>query len=103
MQKSPKGELTMYIYVSKLCAEGIFMSFPWWLKKNENEVKLALFSNDFQMRAILKFVFQKCKQWHLSEENCLNYTQKDTILHVTITVFLKQDKQEQAVDPLLCP
>ena len=55
------------------------------------------------MSAILKFDFQKRKQLYFSEENYLNYTKKDTVLHVSITFSLKQGKQEQAVDPFGCP
>ena len=48
------------------------------------------------MSAILKFDFQKRKQLHFQkkktrEEKCLNYTKKDTILHVAVIIFsLKQ-------------
>ena len=38
------------------------------------------------------------KQLHFSKEIYLNYTTKDTLLHVTISFSLKQRKQEQAVD-----
>ena len=60
------------------------------------------------MSAILKFDFKKKKkkkrkQLHFSKENYLNYTKKDTILHVTITFSLNKGKQEQAVDPFRCP
>ena len=34
------------MYVSEICAEGIFVTFPWWLK-------------NVKMSAILKFDFQK--------------------------------------------
>ena len=42
----------------RLCAEGIFVTFPWWLKNVKSRSKIAL----FQMSAILKFDFQKRKQ-----------------------------------------
>ena len=42
------------------------------------------------MSAILKLDFQKRKQLHFSEENYLNFTNKDTILHVMFTFSLEQ-------------
>ena len=44
------------MYVSEKCAEGIFVTFPWWLKNVKSKVKNSLF---FQMSAILKFDFPK--------------------------------------------
>ena len=55
------------------------------------------------MNAILKFDFLKRKQFHFSEENYLNYTKKDTILHVTFTFSQNMGKQEQVLDPFGCP
>ena len=56
------------------------------------------------MSAILKFDFQKRKQLHFSEENYLNYTKKDQILHVTMTFFPKtkgnKDRQWTHLWPL---
>ena len=49
-----------------MCAEGIFVTFPWWLQNVKSRSKIAL----FQMSAILKF-------------------EKDSILHVTSTFSLK--------------
>ena len=50
------------------------------------------------MSAILKFDFQK-KNKHFSEENYLNYTKKETILHVTITFSLKQGETRTSSGP----
>ena len=61
------------MYVSEICAEGIFVTFPWWLKNVKNRSKIALF---FQMSAILKFDFQKREQLRFSEVNYLNYTKR---------------------------
>ena len=44
------------MYVSEICAERIFVTFPWWLKNVKSRSKIAFF---FQMSAILKFDFQK--------------------------------------------
>ena len=89
--------LCMYVhYVSEICAEGMFESFPQWLRimwkvgvKNIPFFKWAPVS--------LKFNFQKRKQ--------LGYNLQDTVLHVTITFSVKQSKgkQEQAADPFNCP
>ena len=54
------------------------------------------------MSAILKFDFQKWKQLHLSKENYLSYT-KDTILHVTITLSLKQGQTRASSGPITPP
>ena len=47
------------MYVSEICAKGIFVTFPWLLKNVKSKSKIAPF---FQMSAILKFDFQKRKQ-----------------------------------------
>ena len=90
----------MRMYVSEVCAEGIFATFLWWIKNVKSRPKTTLF---FQMSTILKFAFQKRKQLRFSEVKYLNYTKKDPILHVTATIFLSQGKQEQAADPFHTP
>ena len=40
-----KGEKNMCMYVSEICSEGIFVSFPWWLKILKVGQKLLFFSN----------------------------------------------------------
>ena len=57
------------------------------------------------MSAILKFDFQKRKQLGLlfSEENDLNYTNKDTILHLTITFSLEQGQTRTSIGPIILP
>ena len=52
------------------------------------------------MSAILKFDFQKRKQLRFSEVNYLNYTKKDTILHVTTTFSLKQGETRTNIVPI---
>ena len=36
----------MCMYVSEICAEGIFVTFPWLLKNVKSRSKIALFSNE---------------------------------------------------------
>ena len=55
------------------------------------------------MSGILKFDFQKKKIITFFRRKLYNLHKKDTILHVTITFFLKQKQQEQAVDSFGCP
>ena len=57
------------------------------------------------MEAILECVFQKRNQLHFSEENYLNYTKKTQFFAYDNYIFpeTRANKQEQAVDPLLCP
>ena len=46
------------------------------------------------MSDILKFDFQKQEELRFSEVNYLNYTKKDTILHVATTFFKKKKREE---------
>ena len=36
----------MCMYVSEICAEGFFVTFPWCLKNVKSRSKIALFSNE---------------------------------------------------------
>ena len=60
------------MYVSEICAVGIFVTFPWWLKNWKSRSKIALFSNErhFETHS------QKRNQLRFSEVNYLNYTKK---------------------------
>ena len=60
------------MYVFEICAEGIVVTFPWWLENVKSRSKIAFF---FQMSAILKFDFQK-RELRFSEVDYLNYTKK---------------------------
>ena len=40
------GEQNTRMYVSEICAEGIFVTFPWWLKNVKSRSKIVLFSNE---------------------------------------------------------
>ena len=55
------------------------------------------------MSAILKFDFQKRKQLRFSEVYYLNYTKKNTILHVTTTFSLKQGETRTSSGPTSHP
>ena len=55
-KKSQYGEQNTCMYVSEICAEGIFVTLPWWQKNVKSRSKIAFF---LQMSAILKFDFQK--------------------------------------------
>ena len=64
-----------FLYVGEICAERIFVTFPWWLINVKSRSKIAL----FQMSAILKFDFQKREQLRFSEVNYLNYPKKTKV------------------------
>ena len=51
------------------------------------------------MSAILKFDFQKRKQWRFSEVNYLNYTKKIKFCMWQLHFPKNKGKQEQAMDP----
>ena len=89
----------MCMYVFEICAEVIFVTFPWWLENVKSRSKIALFS----MSAILKFDFQKREQLRFSEVTYLNYTKKDPILHVATTFSLKQGETRTSHGPIPHP
>ena len=43
---SQQGEQNTCMYVSEICAEGIFVTLPWWLENVKSRSKIALFSNE---------------------------------------------------------
>ena len=59
------------MYVSEIWAEGIFVTFPWWLKNVKSRSKIAL-----QNERYLEIWFPKRKQLSFSKVNYLNYTKK---------------------------
>ena len=75
----------MCMYVGKICAEGIFVSFPLCLKNVKSRSKITLFSNQhhfeiwFPKKKTITFFRRKLSKQH----------KKDTILPVTITFSLK--------------
>ena len=88
-----------YVYVSEICAEGIFVTFPWLLKNVKSRSKIAL----FQMSAILKFDFQKRKQLRFFWSKLSKQHKKDPILHVATTFFLKQEETRTSHAPIPHP
>ena len=72
--------------VSEICAEGIFVTFPWWLENVKCRSKIALFSNErhfeiwFPKKRTITFFWSKLSKLH----------KKDPILHVATTFSLKQ-------------
>ena len=64
----------VYMYVSEICAEGIFVTFPWWLENVKSRLKIAFFF--LQMSAILKFDLKKREQLRFSKVNYPNYTKR---------------------------
>ena len=36
----------VYMYVSDMCDEEIFVTFPWWLKNVKSRSKIALFPSE---------------------------------------------------------
>ena len=92
-------EWAKYMYVSEICAVGIFVTFPWWLKNVKSKLEIAFF---FQMSAILKFDFQKRKlRFFLSKLSKLH--KKDPIFHVTTAFSLKQGETRTNSVPIPHP
>ena len=89
----------MYMYVSKICAEGIFVTFPWWLKNMKSRSKIALFSNEchfeiwFPKKKTITFFWSKFSKLH----------KKDPILHVAATFSLKQGETRTSNGPIPHP
>ena len=89
----------MCMCVSEICAEGIFVTFPWWLKNVKRRSKIVVFSNErhfeiwFPKQKTITFFWSKFSKTH----------KKDPILHVTTTFSQNKGKQEQAVDPFHTP
>ena len=89
----------MCLYVSEICAEGIFVTFPWWLKNVKSRSKLALFTNErhfeiwFSKKRTITFFWSKLSKLH----------KKDPILHVATTFSLKQGETRTSHAPILHP
>ena len=76
-----------------------FCVFSLVTKNVQSRSKIAL----FQMSAILKFYFQKKKIITFFRRKLSQLHKKDTILHVTITIFLKQGKTRMGSGPISVP
>ena len=89
----------MCMYVSEICAEGIFVTFPWWLKNVKSGSKIALFSNErhfeiwFPKKKTITFFWNKLSKLH----------QKDPILHVATTFSPKQGETRTSHGPIPHP
>ena len=89
----------MCMYVSEICAEGIFVAFPWWLKNVKSRSKIALFSNEhhfeiwFSKKRTITFFWSKLHKLH----------KKHPILHVATTFFLKQGETRTSHRPIPHP
>ena len=87
------------MYVSEICAEGIFVTFPWWLKNVKSRSKIALFSNErhfeicFPKKRTITFFWSKLSKLH----------KKDPILHVATTISLKQGETKPSHGPIPHP
>ena len=87
------------MYVSEIYAEGIFVTFPWWLKNVKSRSKIALFSNErdfeswFPKKRTITFFWSKLSKLH----------QKDPILHVATTFSLKQGETRTSHGPIPHP
>ena len=88
------------MYVFEICAEGIFVTFPWWLENVKSRSKISF----FQVSAILEFDFQKREQLRFSEVNDLNYTKKTQFcIRVATTFSLKQGETRTSYEPIPHP
>ena len=89
----------MCMNVSEICAEGIFVTFPWWLENVKSRSKIALFSNEchfeiwFPKKRTITFFWRKLSKLH----------KKDQILHVATTFFLKQGETRTSHGPIPHP
>ena len=89
----------VYVYVSMICADGIFVSFPCWLKIVKSRPKVAFFLNERHF----EIWFRKKETKHFSEENYLNYTKKTIFCMWQWHFPLNNGKQGQVVDPFVTP
>ena len=87
------------MYVFEICAEGIFVSFPWWLENVKSRSKIALFANErhfeiwFPKERTITFFWSKLSKLH----------KKDPILHVATTFSLKQGETRTSHGPIPHP
>ena len=84
---------------SKTCAEGTFVTFPWWLENVKSRSKIALFSNErhfeiwFPKKSTITFFWGKLSKLH----------KKDPILHVATIFSLKQGETRTSHGPIPHP
>ena len=89
----------MCMYVSEICAEGFFVTFPWWLKNVKSRSKIALFSDErhfeiwFPKGKTIMFFWNELSKLHKERPN----------LHVATTFSLKQGKTRTSHGPIPHP
>ena len=87
------------MYVFEICAEGIFVTFPWWLENVKSRSKIALFSNElhfeiwFPKKRTITFFWSQLSKLH----------KKDPIFHVATTFSLKQGETRTSHGPIPHP
>ena len=85
--------------MSEICAEEIFVTFPWWLKNVKSRSKIALLSNErhfeiwFPKKRTITFSWSKLSKLH----------KKDPILYVATTFSLKQGETRTSHGPIPHP
>ena len=89
----------MCMYVSEICAEGIFVT-SWWLKNVKSRSKIALFFLNehhfeiwFPKKRTITFFWSKLSKLH----------KNDPILHVATTFSLKQGETRTSHGPIPHP
>ena len=87
------------MYTSEICAEGIFVTFPWWLKNVKSRSKITLFFkwtpfwNLISKKRTITFFWSKLSKLH----------KKDPILHVATTFSIKQGETRTSHGPIPQP
>ena len=87
------------MYLFEIWAEGIFVTFPWWLENVKSRTKIALFSNErhceiwFPKKRTITFFWSKLSKLH----------KKDPILHMATTFSLKQGETRTSHVPIQHP
>ena len=87
------------MYVFEICAEWIFVTFPWWLENVKSRSKIALFSNElhfeiwFPKKQTITFFWGKLSKLY----------KKDPILHVATIFSLKQGETRTSHGPIPHP
>ena len=87
------------MYVSKICAEGIFVTFPWSLKHMKSRSKIVPFSYERHF----EIWFPKKKNNYVFWSKLSKLQKKDPILHVTTTFSLKQGETRTSSVPIPHP
>ena len=83
----------------EICAEGIFVTFPWWLENVKSRSKITRFSNErhfeiwFPKKRTITFFWSKLSKLH----------KKDPISHVATTFSLKQGETRTSHRPIPHP